>query len=84
MPSIPGYKKQCALFLRKQIEIVRPSAVVALGVKANAFVSLLDPPGLECRHPSDWHFRAMITRKERLTAQGESISQELLAHLQQS
>ena len=73
MPSVRGYRDQCAQFLRKQIEIVRPSAVVALGVNAERFVSQLDRPWIKSLHPTDWHFRERVTRQQRLKAQGELI-----------
>jgi hypothetical protein len=79
MPSIDGYRDQCVQFLRKQIEIVRPSAVVALGVKADGFVSLLDHPWMKSLHPTDWHFREKITRQQRLNAQGQMIAEFLNA-----
>jgi uracil-DNA glycosylase len=79
MPSVHGYREQCALFLQKQIEIVRPSVVVALGVKADSYVSQLDQPWMKSRHPTDWHFRERITREKRLKAQGELIAEFLIS-----
>jgi hypothetical protein len=77
MPSVPGYRDQCAQFLRKQIEIVRPSAVVALGVNAERFVSRLDWPWIRSLHPTDWHFREKTTRQQRLKTQGALIAESL-------
>jgi uracil-DNA glycosylase len=77
MPSVRGYRDQCAQFLQKQIEIVKPSAVVALGVKAEGFVSHLDQPWMKSLHPTDWHFREKITRQQRLKAQGALIAEFL-------
>jgi uracil-DNA glycosylase len=79
MPSVHGYREQCALFLQKQIEIVRPSVVVALGVRAESYVSKLDQPWMRSRHPTDWHFRERITRLQRLKAQGELIAEFLIS-----
>ena len=79
MPSVQGYREQCALFLLKQIEIVRPRAVVALGVKAESYVSKLQQPWMKSLHPTDWHFRERITRHQRLNAQGESIAEFLIS-----
>ena len=73
MPSVPGYKNQCSQFLQKQIEIVRPLALVALGVNAERFVSRLDLPWIKSLHPTDWYFRETITRQQRLKAQGAFI-----------
>ena len=70
MSSVHGYLEQCALFLQRQIEIIRLSVVVALGVKAESYVSKLDHPWMKSRHPTDWHFRERITREKRLKAQG--------------
>ena len=53
MPSVHGYREQCALFLQKQIEIVRPCAVVALGIRAESYVSKLKQPRMNSRHPTD-------------------------------
>jgi hypothetical protein len=77
MPSVRGYRDQCALFLQKQIEIVRPVAIVALGVKAEAYVSKLNQPWIKSLHPTDWHFREKTTRQQRLKEQGELIAQFL-------
>ncbi len=77
MPSIPGYQEQCARFLTKQIDIVKPRAVVALGVKAEKYVSRLDHPWVAIKHPSDWHFRELVTRDERLRAEGQLLEQFL-------
>ncbi|HVW79041.1 MAG TPA: uracil-DNA glycosylase family protein [Alloacidobacterium sp.] len=74
MPSVRGYREQCALFLQKQVDIVRPVAIVALGVKAEAFVSSLNQPWIKSLHPTDWHFRKKITRQQRLQNQGELIA----------
>lgn len=77
MPSVPGYRSQCTVFLQKQIDIVKPAAVVALGINAKRFISQLDRPWVASRHPTDWHFREMTTRQERLTAQGAQIAEFL-------
>jgi hypothetical protein len=42
MPSVAGYKDQCQHYLKQQVEIVNPRAVIALGVTAEKYVSLLD------------------------------------------
>jgi len=65
------------LFLQKQIEIVRPLALVALGVNAERFVSRLDLPWIESLHPTDWYFRETNTRQQRLKAQGAFIAKFL-------
>jgi uracil-DNA glycosylase family 4 len=77
MPSVPDYKSQCSQFLQKQIEIVRPLAVVALGVNTERFVSRLDLPRIASLHPTDWYFREKNTRQQRLKAQGALIAKFL-------
>jgi hypothetical protein len=42
MPSVPGYCEQCRRFLTRQVEIVRPRAVVALGSQSANYVSELN------------------------------------------
>jgi uracil-DNA glycosylase len=74
MPSVHGYREQ---LLQTQIDIVKPSAVVALGVNAGGFVSRLSRPWIKSLHPSDWHFREKITRQQRLKAQGTLIAEFL-------
>ena len=73
MPSVPGYKDQCALFLARQVEIVQPRAVIALGVKADKYVCKLRAHWMVIRHPSDWHFRDLNTRVPRLREEGGAI-----------
>lgn len=77
MPSVHGYKSQCSQFLQEQIEIVRPLAVVALGVNAERFASRLDLPWIKSLHPTDWYFREKNTRQQRLKAQGALIAKFL-------
>lgn len=74
MPSVPGYKQECQLFLNKQVEIVQPRAVIALGVKAEKYVSNLGCRYLAIKHPGDWHFRETITQESRLLAEGRKVS----------
>jgi hypothetical protein len=73
MPSVSGYKDQCQLFLKQQVEIVRPRTVIALGVKAAKYVSELDCHFGVSKHPKDWYFRELTTRDERLLAEGKAI-----------
>ena len=73
MPSVPGYKQECQLFLARQFEIVQPRAVIALGVKAERYVSKLGCRYLAIRHPRDWHFRENATQESRLVAEGKAV-----------
>jgi CRP/FNR family transcriptional regulator, cyclic AMP receptor protein len=74
MPSVPGYKHECQLFLAKQVEIVQPRAVIALGAKAEKYVSSLGCRYLAIKHPGDWHFRETVTQESRLLAEGKTVS----------
>lgn len=74
MPSVPGYKDECQLFLRKQVEIVQPRAVIAIGVKAEKYISKLGCRYLAIKHPGDWHFREKVTQESRLLAEGKTVS----------
>ena len=73
MPSVPGYRDQCGKFLARQVEIVQPRAIVALGVKAEKYVCKLNVPWMMARHPSDWHFRELSTRSQHMHAEGMAI-----------
>lgn len=84
MPGVAGYKKQCLLFLREQVEIVAPRAIVALGANAERYVSKLDKVWIRSRHPSDWYFRDLATRCERLGQEGSSIAQFLASKTSRS
>jgi|GEM_PF-1396821 len=80
MPSISGYREQRALFLKRQVEIVKPRAVIALGVKAERYVSGLSVPTFAVRHPKDWYFRELLSQRDRLLAEGRSIQTFLDQH----
>jgi hypothetical protein len=73
MPSVSGYKDQCYRFLRLQVEIVQPRALIVLGVKAEKYVHGLGCPTLISTHPKDWRFRELATQRERLLAEGKRI-----------
>jgi len=55
MPGAPEYLDQCNQFLICQIEIVRPSHVVALGREAHKRLSKAKCTHLYMRHPSSWN-----------------------------
>ena len=77
MPSVPDYREQCMAYLREQVRIVQPRAIIALGVKADPYVQRLGVASFAVRHPSDWHFREVATRKERLQSEGYGIREFL-------
>jgi uracil-DNA glycosylase len=72
MPSVPGYRTQCQAFLDRQVEIVKPSAVVALGTQAIKYVSRLRGTYIMLRHPGDWVFRELSQRDALLAAEGKN------------
>ena len=73
MPSVPGYRNECQQFLQRQVEIVRPCAIVALGSYANPFVSRLPFRHVALKHPSNWDFRTLSTQDVLLRAEGEKL-----------
>jgi hypothetical protein len=73
MPSVPGYKEQCQCFLKRQVEIVRPCAVVALGVQATRYVSQLDIRHITILHPGNWCLRPLATRDDLLVGEGSNL-----------
>jgi hypothetical protein len=77
MPLVAGYSEQCQRILQKQIEIVQPRAIVALGVKAERHMRSLGAPYLAIKHPGDWDFRELVTRELRLLAEGERVREFL-------
>lgn len=66
MPTAPGYRDQCLTFLRLQIDIVRPRAIVALGADAAKLVHRLGRPYASVHHRSARCFSPLDTREERL------------------
>ena len=77
MPSVPGYREQCAAYLLEQALIVKPRAVVAVGAEANRFVFRLQQEHTTIKHPSAREFSPLVTREERLRGQGERIRKML-------
>jgi hypothetical protein len=77
MPSVPGYKTQCQAFLSRQVEIVKPSAVVALGAQAIQYVSRLRGTYVALRHPGDWVFGELSQRDALLAAEGKKLQESL-------
>jgi uracil-DNA glycosylase family 4 len=73
MPSVPGYREQCKEFLRRQVEIVRPCAIVALGSDAIPYVVQLNSKYVALKHPSNWDFRALSTQDALLRTEGERL-----------
>ena len=82
MPKAPGpeYEDQCLLFLQKQIEIVEPRIVIALGGEANKRIKRINMSieWQQVMHPSAREFKRLITRKDRILAQGQAIRNFLI------
>lgn len=74
MPRVPGYLEQCALYLRRQAEIVDARCVVALGSNAACFVRELPWPQVAVRHPSSWIYTRGPLRAEGLREEGGKIA----------
>ncbi len=81
MPTVPGYEEECRQFLVRQIEIVKPSVIVALGQKAGKRVGVVRPavPWVVLLHPSARELVPLATRDERIAAQGKVLSDLLKA-----
>ena len=77
MPSTPGYKNECQRFLQRQVEIVQPCAVVALGANAVPSVRRLKVRYVAVKHPSNWDFRKHSTRGALLRTEGEKLREFL-------
>lgn len=77
MPSIPGYKEQCERFLQRQVEIVQPSVVVAVGAQAIKYVGRLKATQVTLRHPGDWAFRNLAERDALIAAEGKRLSEAI-------
>ncbi len=81
MPSVPGYQEQCLHFFLRQVAIVRPRAIVALGNHARALITKAarDVRVTQAMHPSAREFKHLSTRAARVAAQGVAL-REFLAN----
>jgi uracil-DNA glycosylase len=79
MPAIPGYHDECQAFLNSQIEIVKPSLIVALGQKAFSRVSKLSPAirTVDLLHPSARELKPLGTRRELIEGEGNLLSRAI-------
>lgn len=77
MPGDKRYRDQCLSFLRKQIDIVQPKAVVALGNDAQDLLLRLGVPFTKIVHPSARWFGPKATRETRLQAEGQKVQEFL-------
>ena len=74
MPAAPGYEEQCSEFLERQIEIVEPRIVIALGDKARERVRKVAPNAPSIMHPSAREFKPRVTRAERIHEQADRLA----------
>jgi hypothetical protein len=74
-PSTPAYKDECQAFLAEQIQIVKPSLVVALGEKAFMCARKLKL-SIRCvrlLHPSARELTPRATRQSHIAHQGDVL-----------
>lgn len=77
MPRVPGYEDECGRFLREQIAIVRPRALIALGGDAFKCLRRVAPQATGVMHPGAREFSRLSTRDERLREQATSLRKAL-------
>jgi uracil-DNA glycosylase len=88
MPDCKDYRPQCQHFLRRQIEIVRPSTIIVLGDDAAVQLRKArkrDAAGAAIRfekvmHPSTRPVNQRPNRDEWILAQGQKIAAAMAAH----
>ena len=78
MPGGAGYHDECRRFLKRQIELVQPSLIVALGQKARSRVTAVRPgvPVIALLHPSARELKPLATRDEFISRQAAVLAQE--------
>jgi hypothetical protein len=76
MPTVPGYEDECQQFLVRQIEIVRPAAIAALGHKAGKRVHKAGPsvPFVVLLHPPARELKPFATRESKIAAQAKVLA----------
>jgi len=74
MPAVPGYEEQCLDFLRLQIAIVKPRAIVAFGGKARTRLRKIIPQADSVMHPSAREFSPLASRAERIGEQAARLA----------
>lgn len=73
MPAAGGYEEQCAAFLKQQIEIVRPRAIVALGEKAETRLRRIGVRAQRVLHPSAREFKPLASRAALIKRQADAL-----------
>ena len=76
MPTVDGYREQCQQFLVRQVDIVKPFRIVALGGRAEGEVRRAKGgvPFIRILHPSAWELRPRDTRSQRTSSEGQRIA----------
>jgi uracil-DNA glycosylase len=77
MNATRQFEAECALFLREQIRIVKPSAIVAFGAAAYQRVKTVAPSVIHCTHPSAREFIPLATRAKRVRERADQIREAL-------
>lgn len=69
------YENQCRQLLIKQIDIVKPRALISLGGEAGKFVAKIRPtiPWHRSMHPSAREFKPLDRREIRISSEGQAI-----------
>ncbi len=73
MPVAGDYEVQCLAFFKRQLEIVRPRIVVALGDDSFDRIKRVVPGVRKVYHPSWREFRWQRTRAQRIAETGEQL-----------
>jgi hypothetical protein len=76
MPTVAGYEDECRQFLVRQIEIVKPFMIIALGQKAGNRVRAAKPavPSVVLLHPSARELKPLATRQKVISTQARVLS----------
>ena len=79
MPPSAVYENQCLQFLKKQIQILQPRFIITLGGDASKRVNKIRLPVAwhQAMHPSAREFKPLVTRENRITAQGIAIKDSM-------
>ena len=77
MNATKQFEEECSLFLREQIRIVRPSAIVALGGDAYSRVRVVTQKFARCVHPSAREFIPVRTRSVRVSSRTNDLRNAL-------
>ncbi len=77
MNATRQFEAECSLFLREQIRIVQPSAIVAFGGDAYRRVKSVAPTAIQCTHPSAREFIPLETRAQRVRERAQQLREAL-------